>query len=36
VRIAELCCPGAVRQESGAGTLVNQIIEDALEQLGGA
>jgi hypothetical protein len=36
VRIAELRCPGAVWQESGAGTLINELIKDALQQLGGA
>jgi hypothetical protein len=36
VRIAELRCPGTVWQESGAGTLINELIKDALQQLGGA
>jgi hypothetical protein len=36
VRVAKLCCPGAIWQESGAGTLINELIEDALQQLGGA
>jgi hypothetical protein len=35
VSVAELRCPGAVRQESGAGALINQLIKDSLQQLGG-
>ena len=36
MRITKLRRPGAVRQESGAGALVTQLIKDALQQLGGA
>jgi hypothetical protein len=36
VGVAKLRCPGAVWQESGAGTLINELIKDALQQLGGA
>ena len=36
VGVAELRGPGTVWQESGAGTLINELIKDALQQLGGA
>jgi hypothetical protein len=36
VRVAELCCPGAVWEESGAGTLINELIKNALKELGRA
>ena len=36
VGVAKLRGPGAVRQESGAGTLINELIKDALKELGRA
>jgi hypothetical protein len=36
VGVAKLRGPGAVWQESGAGTLISELIKDALQQLGGA
>jgi hypothetical protein len=36
VSITKLRRPGAVWQESGAGTLINELIKDALKELGRA
>ena len=34
--VAKLRGPGAVRQEPGAGALINELIKDALKELGRA
>ena len=34
MRVAKLRGPGAVRQEPGAGALINELIKDALKELG--
>jgi hypothetical protein len=36
VGVAKLRGPGAVRQEPGAGALINELIKDALKELGRA